>query len=112
MRGTSSFCEKCGEQVCIVSLGGKFFTRPLRFSRCKFYKPPGLGGKGASKTCHTELFETANGAREAFSKLFKADDSPVEAKERANGTIDVTLKYAGRGTPTPIDAGTSTEEGE
>lgn len=51
-------CRGCGEDVCIVSLDGRFFARPGRFSKCRFYRAPSQGGVGGSKTCRSELCAT------------------------------------------------------
>ncbi len=58
MNATDVNCQACREDICMVSLDGKFFTRPARFSKCRLYKAPSNGGRGGRATCRSELCDT------------------------------------------------------
>lgn len=55
MRATDVDCMRCREDVCMVSLDGKFFTRPSRISRCRFYKSGQYGTTCRSELCATDI---------------------------------------------------------
>ncbi len=58
MYATDITCKRCSEDVGVIRIDGKFFSRPMRFSKCKLYVAPGNRGKGAGGTCRSELCDT------------------------------------------------------
>ena len=57
--GAANKCEHCHEDVSIMKLDGQFFSRPQRFSKCRFYTPPAKRVKATVRPiCHSPMCPT------------------------------------------------------
>ncbi len=63
MTTTGMKCKQCSEELIFITLDDHVMIRPMRFSKCKYYRSRAQGGSGFGNSCR----EVGNSWEEAVA---------------------------------------------